>query len=79
MQKKCPICLLPIKKPNKWVRYHVRYNPPLVILACSFCNGTEMRIRRGLPLSPAMAVRAQKLLNFHRNLLRWSTSSVRPS
>jgi len=30
---------------NYWVVYHIRYNPPLVIVACRYCNYTEWAIR----------------------------------
>jgi len=47
----CPICLLKVKKPNNWVNYHIRYDPPLVIKACKFCNFTEFALRNKLNVS----------------------------
>jgi len=42
----CPICRLKIKKPNKWVRFHIRYGKhPIVILACKYCNYIEWQLR----------------------------------
>lgn len=69
--QKCPICLQKIKKPNVWVRYHIRYSPPLVVLACRYCNGTERALRRRQPLKPAYARRAQKVLEFHQKVLSY--------
>lgn len=43
----CPICVAKIKKPNRWVRFHVRYSPPIEIMACSFCNFAEFKLRTG--------------------------------
>lgn len=31
-----------------WVRYHVRYTPPIVVLACKYCNFTEWGLRNGI-------------------------------
>lgn len=44
-QDKCPICQIGLYGQNFWVRFHIRYEPPLVILACRFCNYTEWAIR----------------------------------
>jgi len=41
----CPICEKNMWGNNFWVRYHVRYNPPIQILACRYCNYTEWAIR----------------------------------
>jgi hypothetical protein len=43
--KKCPICKLPVVAPNRFVRFHIRYKPPLIIMACQYCNDTEHAIR----------------------------------
>lgn len=42
---KCPICELSIKKPNAWVRFHIKYSPPIEILACKYCNYAEWAFR----------------------------------
>lgn len=44
---KCPICDKLIIKPNTWVKYHISYNPEMVILACKYCNYTEYCLRTG--------------------------------
>lgn len=41
----CPICRQKVVSPNKWVRYHVRYTPPIQVLACQFCNHAEFLMR----------------------------------
>jgi len=41
----CPICQQPIRSPNFWVKYHISYNPELIILACRYCNYTEWCLR----------------------------------
>jgi len=46
-QPACPICEMPVKYPNRLVRYHVRYERPIVILACMYCNYTEYLLRTG--------------------------------
>lgn len=73
--QKCPICQEKIVFPNCYVRYHVRYKPPIVILACKYCNATEYKIRKGHSLSPAMAKRAKSVLDFQKSIL--NLSSVR--
>ena len=45
---RCPICKYQILPPNKWVQYHVSYNPEIVILACSYCNYVEFLLRNGI-------------------------------
>jgi len=42
----CPICRLKISWPNRLVRFHIRYKPPMVIWACSYCNLVEYQLRR---------------------------------
>ena len=77
MENKCPICNAKITKKNPIVRYHIRYHPPLVILACKFCNYTEYNLRNNLPLSRCSLNnnihrysinRAKKVLLFHNKL-----------
>jgi len=51
MKGQCPICRKKVVSPNVWVKYHVRYEPPIVILACRFCNWTERQLRRGIGTS----------------------------
>jgi len=43
----CPLCAMPMRNGNYLVRYHVRYSPPIEILACRFCNYTEYVLRTG--------------------------------
>jgi len=45
---KCTICRFPVHLPNRLVRYHIKYDPPLVILACSYCNYVEFSLRNHL-------------------------------
>jgi len=79
LENTCPICGVKITKVNPLVRYHLRYKPPLVILACKFCNFTEFALRNDLKL-PKCAygsffypqkdtrTRAAKVLLFHNKL-----------
>jgi len=55
----CPICRKPIKGDNTWVRYHIRYEPELVILACKYCNFVEYSLRNNIPIPP-------QAINMHR-------------
>lgn len=48
--QKCPICRRKVVKPNVWVIYHIRYSPPLTLLACKYCNFVENCIRNGKPI-----------------------------
>lgn len=41
----CPVCNLPVFLPNRLVKWHVRYKPPIVILGCKYCNWIEFLIR----------------------------------
>jgi len=41
----CPVCGEKVLPPNEWVRFHIRYEPPLVVLACSYCNFAEYIFR----------------------------------
>lgn len=43
--EQCVICLQKIRKPNVLLRFHVRYDPPIVILACKYCNFVEWQLR----------------------------------
>lgn len=45
---KCPICLKQINNKNRWVRFHVRYNPQIVVIACKWCNFTEWVLRNNI-------------------------------
>ena len=45
----CPICTRLILYPNVWVRFHVKYNPEMVVLACRYCNYVEKCLRCELP------------------------------
>lgn len=79
-QKKilCPICRSKITKINPMVKYHVRYEPPLVIFACKFCNFTEYALRNNLNLPFCAFVRnrykdnaksrAEKVIAFHEKI-----------
>lgn len=44
----CPVCGLVPRGSNRFVRYHIRYSPPLVVLACSYCNMVERLLRLGV-------------------------------
>jgi len=46
----CPICHKKVTPPNSWVRFHVRYNPVIEIMACKFCNFAEYCLRKNLKL-----------------------------
>lgn len=74
----CPICGCSITKKNPLVVYHIRYHPPLVILACKYCNYTEYSLRKSYPL-PRCAIytnrykinsvpRAKKVILYHDKL-----------
>jgi len=61
----CPICFLPIRTPNRFVRFHVRYGPhPIVVLACSYCNLVERQLSR--KLNVVDSVRALHVSTFMR-------------
>jgi len=63
-REKCPICHFPICRPNKLVVFHIKYDPPLVIFACSYCNFIEYKLRRKLSIKDpnrAIAVRRYML------------------
>lgn len=44
---KCVICFRRVYKPNILLKYHIRYNPPLIIIACKYCNYAEKALRTG--------------------------------
>ena len=58
-QDKCPICQKTIIPPNTWLKYHVRYDPPIMLMACKYCNFIEFSLRTNKPIPPLMA-------NMHR-------------
>lgn len=63
----CPICKNKILGKNVWVMYHIRYNPPLVILACKFCNFTEFCLRNGIKGTNALTIkRVNKVINYQK-------------
>lgn len=64
----CPICGYKIVAPNVWVTYHIRYNPPLTILACKYCNYTEFLLRNEFKLTRRTKYRAYKILKYHEKL-----------
>jgi len=43
----CPVCEIKILPPNSWVRFHVKYAPPIEIFACKYCNYVEFCLRTG--------------------------------
>jgi len=45
---KCPICYQKITKKNCWVRFHIKYNPEMVILSCKNCNYAEYCLRNSI-------------------------------
>jgi len=49
----CPVCRMPVRKPNRLVRWHIRYEPPMQIYACSYCNLVEYQLRHGLDVRDA--------------------------
>lgn len=63
---KCPICRYIIRKPNCWVRFHVKYNPPIVILACKYCNFAEFGLRTGEYLTPRALHRTWEVSSYMR-------------
>lgn len=63
--EKCVICGLTIVPPNSWLRYHIKYNPPIVIMACKYCNYTEFCIRNNRFLSKETKKRYKKVLSYH--------------
>jgi hypothetical protein len=64
---KCPICQKNITGENCWIRYHIRYNPPLVILACKYCNFIEYALRTNTPIKGGSfnMHRIKKVISFH--------------
>jgi len=74
----CPICNTKVRKPNEFVKYHLRYSPELTIMACKYCNFTEYALRNNKPLPPCgyavkykaydQLTRASKIIRFHNKL-----------
>jgi len=75
----CPICSARVTKKNPLVVYHIRYSPPLVILACKYCNYTEWALRKKSYPLPACSIktnpykmqsipRAKKVILYHHKL-----------
>lgn len=68
----CPICRRQIISPNMWVRYHIKYTPEMVILACKYCNLIEKQLRNGEPVafsrrnefSPNKLTRAERVIEY---------------
>jgi len=66
-KERCPICLFKIVSPNVWVQYHISYKPPLVVLACKYCNFCEYNIRNGLDRTKSMTfLRIQRVISFSK-------------
>ena len=42
----CGICQESILPPNRILRYHVQYDPPIIVMACEKCNAVEIHLRR---------------------------------
>jgi len=62
----CPICDMALRLPNRWVRYHVSYEPEMVILACKYCNLVEQRLRTRLPVPSGLLSREIKVIIYHK-------------
>ena len=55
----CPIC----KKAVSWlVKYHVSYDPEIIIYACRTCNKVEHKLRKGLPLTNRQVQVARRII-----------------
>jgi len=67
-KNKCPICRYFIVAPNVWVRYHVSYDPQIVIMACKYCNYVENCLRNNKPVSLSQYGRIEKVINYHKKL-----------
>jgi hypothetical protein len=67
-QNLCPICGYKITRSNALVVYHIRYDPPLVILACKYCNYTEMLLRNNKVIPRGLLKRAEKVLSLNARL-----------
>lgn len=61
----CPICKIEIRKPNKFVKYHISYSPEITILACQYCNYTERALRLNEKLPYCGLMRYKKIILFH--------------
>lgn len=66
MKTRCPICMLTIRKVlgNRLVEYHIRYEKPIVILACKFCNYVEFQLRN--KIEPRDTYREKMVRAFHK-------------
>lgn len=64
----CPICWCKPTKKNPFVRYHIRYNPPLEIYACKYCNWVEHCIRNEIFLKTTKVNfhRINSVINYHK-------------
>jgi len=65
----CPICKQFIRKNNFWVKYHIRYNPEICIVACKYCNFTEFLLRNPSKIDrPRCATpwRVDKVIAYHQ-------------
>lgn len=61
---RCPICDFFITPPNCWVKYHVRYNKEISILACKYCNYTEYCLRTNQKGGKQVLKRFKKVLQY---------------
>jgi len=68
----CPICYRMITGNNCWVRFHVKYKPEMVVLACKYCNFIELCLRLRLPVpfskrspyNPLRKSRAERVVDY---------------
>jgi len=61
----CPLC----HHLKYLVRYHISYNPEVLIYACQDCNEIEYKLRRGFfqkLLHPIITYRIIKLYRTHK-------------
>lgn len=63
---RCPICKYTIVGENCWVRFHIKYKPNILILACKYCNYGEYLLRVGHTgfISPEIAKRSESICTF---------------
>jgi hypothetical protein len=72
--EKCPICYRQITTKNPWIKFHIKYEPELVIMACKNCNFVEYALRNNLkvpfllrnPYKPLKPSRAEMVARFLR-------------
>jgi len=67
-KSRCPICLLGVFSPNTWVKYHIRYDPPIVIMACKYCNYVEWAMRNGHSLPARHEYRSRQIVALHQRM-----------